>query len=110
MSNRLQTGFVIKRAAIDVAAGATTSIVAAVAGCELHVLGLVLCANTDGTVQVIDSSPADLSGDMPLGEDSPLVLPISEIAHYVAAKGKSLQLSTVTCTVDGHVVYAEVKA
>ena len=98
-------------AELDVPAGATTELVAAVTGKQIRVVGLVGVANVSGTV-TLKSSTTAISGDIPVAACGGIVMPIMSAASVpvcawaTTAAGEALQITTVTCTFDGVLVYA----
>jgi len=104
-------GWTFYSAELDVPAGATTELVAAVAGKRIRVVGVVAVANVSGTV-TFKSSTTAISGDIPVAAKGGVVMPLADVrsAPYCGwmdtAAGEALNVTTVTCTLDGVLVYA----
>lgn len=98
-------------AELDVPAGATTELVAAVTGKRIRVIAVVANANVAGTV-TFKSATTAISGDFSLAATGGFVLPPvpEESARYYGwmdtAAGEALNVTTVTCTLDGVLVYS----
>ena len=98
-------------AEVDLPAGATTELVAAVTSKRIRVVALFLNANVAGTV-TLKSATTDISGDINLAATGGFVLPpvpadsVRSYGWFDTAAGEALNATTVTCTVDGVLVYA----
>ena len=107
------TGWTITRAVINIAAGARTAIVAAAGeGKAIRVLGLMGTADVAGSI-TIESGANALSGVIPLAAKGGVVYPVVPSQNVLAGAvwfetvdNEALNITTVTCTFDGVVVYA----
>lgn len=94
-------------AAINVAAGASTEVIAAVTGRKIVVCGIVLNSNVAGTVTLVHTTgvPVALSGVLTLG--NPETVSLGDFTNPLTETPVSVNfgLTTVTCTCDGLVVY-----
>ncbi|HUU31023.1 MAG TPA: hypothetical protein VMY69_02880 [Phycisphaerae bacterium] len=104
-------GWAYYSAEVDLPAGARTEIVAAVAGKRIRVVALMINANVAGTV-TLESATTAISGDINLAATGGFVLPPvpEESARFYGwmdtAAGEALNATTVTCTIDGVLVFA----
>jgi hypothetical protein len=102
----------IKFAAVNIAAGAQTEVIAAVGGKKIRVLAAHLAADQDGTFAFCEGSTPDyLSGIFPIGLETagdPAWRVESEYGIVQTSAGEGLDIITVTCTIDGILVYIEV--
>jgi len=96
---------------VDIAAGATTEIVAAVAGFRIRVVGCVLVADVAGSASIL-SATTGIWGDVPCAATGGFVLPMIPFQDVPyggwmdTVAGEALQITTVTCTLDGGMVVA----
>lgn len=97
-------------AAFDIAAGASSAIVAAPAATEqIWVYGFIGSPDSTGFITFEDSEGLNLSGAMPVLADSPFTMPVvaDRTAPWIKCTlALALHILTVTCTFDGIVVYA----
>lgn len=96
--------------AINIAAGASTAIIAAPAATEeIWVYGVFGSPDVTGTIKFEDSAALALSGIMPVLADSPFPMSITPDPTRPWMKctvGLALHIVTVSCTFDGIIVYA----
>lgn len=99
----------IKFKSVNIAAGAQTEVIAAVSGKKIRVLAAHLVADQDGTFKFIEGS-TDLSGVMAIGLETagdPGWHHESQFGIVETSSGEGLDITTVTCTLDGILVYVE---
>lgn len=91
-------------AKIDTAAG-TTTLVAAVAGKQIQVIGLLLTMATAGTIKFQDGT-TDLTGAMNLPAAGQLILNPSSMPWFVTSLGNALTLvQSGTIQISGRLYY-----
>ena len=91
---------------IDVPAGATTEIISADASNLFYVVGFAVGANVAGTFKFTDGI-VDQTGTMPVGATGGYVVmgqPSSPL-FKTGAINRALSITTVTCTIDGFLIY-----
>lgn len=94
-------------AAVNVPADATTVLVAApAAGKSIWVYGLVGTGTPAGTIKLIDATPTDHTGVMPVADNGGFVIPEGEHPWVKCAAAKALQIVTATTAFDGILIYA----
>jgi len=103
---------------VDVAAGATVAsggqIVAANATYPHLILGCFLNANVAGTVKIVRGAATEMTGTINIAATGGFVLPRNPIienfvpsaAWGATAANEAISLVTVTCTIDGILIYA----
>lgn len=100
----------LKRAVVDLAAGATADIIAAVSGKKIKVLAIYAKADVAGTV-VFKSGTTAISGAIPfVTGDTDFSPPWCPQGLFQTASGEAFAATTVTATFDGFVLYQEVDA
>jgi len=95
--------------AINFAAGARTAIHALVAGMFLRLHGIVVIANAAGTI-VFESDAVAISGVIPIAANGGFVIPFNPDPRgclVTAAAGEALNITTVTCTLDGYAIVSQ---
>lgn len=98
----------VKRAVIDDTGGGDTTVVAAVSGKRIRVLGLAFAVGAADNVTFKSGSTA-LSGAIELLADSPYILPFTRFGWMETATGEALVFTVgATAGIDGHISYAEV--
>lgn len=100
----------LKFKAVNIAAGAQTEVIAAVTGKKIRVLAAHLAADQDGTFKFIEGT-TDLSGVFPIGLETagdPAWRFESRWGIVETSVGEGLDITTVTCTLDGILVYVEI--
>ena len=101
----------VKRVVIDHATSGDNSIVAAVTGKRIKVLGLVMVAAGAVTARFESAAGGTaLTGQMSLITGTPIVLPLDlEVGHFETAAGAALNLElSGAVSVDGVLTYVEV--
>lgn len=103
---QVRNGHEINFAAINIAAGASTEVIAAVTGRKIVITGLVLSANVAGQATVVHTTatPVALSGVMELAQGTVSIGNFADPITETAA-GVNFGFTTVTCTLDGLVAY-----
>ena len=106
MANAFSAG--ITYTAINIAAGASTVIIAnAAASTQVWVFGFSGGADITGTIQFEDEDAAKLTGLIPLVADTNITWPITpdrEIPWIRCTTAKALHILTVSCTFDGVII------
>ena len=100
-------GHEVKFAAINIAAGASTEVIAAVTGRKITILGISLNANVAGTVTLVHTTatPVALSGVYSLDALDTIEIGDWDRPITQCASGVNFGITTVTCTCDGMVAY-----
>ncbi len=93
---------------VSVAAGSTTSIIAAGTG-KIRVLAMVLTAETAaGTIEFKSGAGGtSLTGAMTIADDAALILPFNPVGWFETASATLLELVTVGCALRGSIVYID---
>lgn len=100
----------VKRAVISAAAAADNTIVAAVSGKRIVLLGLFL-VSTSANGLTLKSDSTAISGAMAVAANGTLVLPVSDRGYVETAVGEALKLALSGATqVSGAVTYIEIPA
>lgn len=98
-------GIGIQNASFDQGAAGTTDLIAAPgAGKVIKVLGYVIASSAAGTVKLIDSTPTDITGAMPIAANGSIVVQGRHQVGVCAANTK-LQLVSATGACKGNVTY-----
>lgn len=82
-----------------------STVIAAVAGAAIRVIGLAVVATAANAVK-FQSASTDISATFPLGANGGLVLPFNEHGWFQTAVGEALNINMTAATATGvHVVY-----
>ena len=99
----------ITTAIVNVGAGATTEVITAPgANKQIWVYGALLMADVAGTIALTQNG-SPLTGVQPVGDNGGFSLPLSNNYKFPWIKlpsNEGLDVTTVTCTADGIIVYA----
>ena len=103
----------LSRAAVDLAKNGTREIIAQpAAGHQIWIYGFKGLANAAGTVKLIDATPTDITGTMPVGANGGIdfkPLRWDEEPHFKCATAKAFQaVLSANVDLDGHVLYRDV--
>ena len=99
------------RVAVDAAKNGTRDLIAAPgADKQLWIYAGIFTTDANGTVKFIDSTPADLTGTMPIAANGGFVLPISPKAsapwYKCATNTKFQAVLSANSDLDGSILYA----
>lgn len=99
----------VKKAPIAAVTGSAQQLVAPIAGKRIRLLSLVAGISVDGSVKFSDSTPADLTGAIPLKAAAPAtVLGYQPSGWADTDVGKGLTVTISAGSISGMLVYQEI--
>jgi hypothetical protein len=98
-----------KFVAVNVAAGAETTVLAAVTGKKIRVLSYVVGLDATGSFLFnSDTAGTALTGVVPVVIDTSVSSGFNPMGHFETVSGELLSIVTVGGAADGHITYVEV--